>query len=353
MRPGQRPPVAGVLAACLTAACLLAACTESAPPTPAGHPPGGGATGSLSGRSSSLSGSAGLGTGARQAAPVPSSLPAPPAPPALPSPSPLVPIASVPMTGEGQWQPAGDPLRNGYGLYTTQLRPADGYPAAGIAWIDPAVTRTVLYAGSSEPSGTWTAQGSVAPPDQTTLLAAFNAGFRIYAYSTGWYDQGQAAVPLVDGAASLVIYSDGSATVADWGRDATPGPNVVAVRQNLKLLVDHGAPVPDLSSYSNWGAVLGGGVSTWRSGLGVTAAGDLVYVAGPELGPAFLANLLVAAGSVRAMELDINPEWVSFAAFTHNTGTGVTGTNLLGGMHFGPSHYLQGSARDFFAIFAR
>jgi hypothetical protein len=102
--------------------------------------------------------------------------------------------------------------------------------------------------------------------------------------------------------------------------------------------------------------VLGGGAITWRSGIGVTAAGDLVYAGGPYLDPAALARLLVAARSVRAMELDINPEWVSFSMFAHAGGVAgqgiVGGTNLLAGMYFQPGHYLQPFSRDFFAVFA-
>jgi hypothetical protein len=39
--------------------------------------------------------------------------------------------------------------------------------------------------------------------------------------------------PLRVGAASLVIYKDGSAIVGEWGCDARLTPNVVAIRQNL------------------------------------------------------------------------------------------------------------------------
>ena len=76
-----------------------------------------------------------------------------------------------------------------------------------------------------------------------------------------------------------------------------------------------------------------------------------------HLDPALLARLLVAGGAVRAMELDINPEWVSFSTFAHAGGTAggglVTGANLLSGMYFPPGHYLQPFSRDFFAVFAR
>ena len=132
---------------------------------------------------------------------------------------------------------------------------------------------------------------------------------------------------------------------------------MAAVRQNLTLLVDHGIAAPTVGAPSQWGAVLGGGAYTWRSGVGVTAAGDLVYAGGADLDPAGLARLLIAAGAVRAMELDINPQWVSFATFAHAdgiAGAGVIGAaNLLASMYFGPGHYLQPFSRDFFAVFAR
>jgi hypothetical protein len=189
------------------------------------------------------------------------------------------------------------------------------------------------------------------------LLAAFNSGFKLYSYNTGWYEQGRTAIALQPGAASLVIFANGTATVADWGRDVGMAPNVVAVRQNLSLLVDHSVPVASATEPYAWGAVLGGGAYTWRSGVGATSAGDLVYVCGPDLDPANLARLLVAAGSIRAMELDINPEWVSFSTFIHAGGKAggelLGGNNLLADMYFSPSHYLQPFSRDFFAVFAR
>ncbi len=244
-------------------------------------------------------------------------------------------------------------MPGGYTIYTTQLRPAAGYPPAGIAWIDTAATRLALYAGTSEPYGTWPQQGYVTAVQQPGLLAAFNSGFKIYSYRTGWYDQGRTAVPLLAGAASLVIYVDGTATVGSWGRDVTFGPTVEAVRQNLTLLVDNATPAPSVAVVGAWGATLGGVSHTWRSAVGVTRSGDLIYVAGPLLDPSLLARLLIAAGAVRAMELDINPEWVSFATYTHNGAAISGGSDLLSGMFFAPNHYLQPASRDFFAVFTR
>ena len=188
---------------------------------------------------------------------------------------------------------------------------------------------------------------------QPGLLAAFNSGFKIYAYHAGWYEQGRAAMPLQTGAASLVIFSDGTATVGEWGRDVSLSPNVEAVRQNLTLLVDNATPAANVGVAGDWGATLHGINQNWRSGLGVTAAGDIVYVAGPLLDAPLLARLLIAAGAVRAMELDINPEWVSFATYTHNGSAISGGTDLLPGMYFQPAHFLSPTSRDFFAVFAR
>jgi hypothetical protein len=143
-----------------------------------------------------------------------------------------------------------------------------------------------------------------------------------------------------------VIRVDGSATVGLWGRDVSLTPDVVSVRQNLGLLVDHAA---NLSATASWGATLGHVTYTWRSGLGVDAAGNLLYAAGPGLDAFSLAQVLIQAGAVRAMERDINPAFVGFAFYTPFGG----GTDLVSGMAYSPGHWLSGSARDFIAIFVR
>jgi hypothetical protein len=266
----------------------------------------------------------------------------------------LTPLATPLLAGEGIWRAdPGSAVAGGHAIYTAQLRPSSGSPEAGIAWIDRAATRLALYAGTGEPYGSWPQQGYVGAAQQPNLLAAFNSGFKIYSYRTGWYDQNRAAMPLQPGAASLVIFTNGTATVGAWGHDVTLTPAVEAVRQNLTLLVDNSAPAPSATVTGAWGATLGGVTNTWRSGVGVTRSGDLVYVGGPLLDASQLAHLLIAAGSVRAMELDINPEWVSFATYTHSGPSITAEANLVAGMYFSPGHYLNVASRDFFAVFSR
>src|ERR1035441_6858952 len=91
-------------------------------------------------------------------------------------------------------------------------------------------------------------------------------------------------------------------------------PDVVGVRQNLRLVVQNGV-VPssvDSNVESNWGATLGGGYYVWRSGIGITKDGRVVYVYGSALNAQDLGLLLQRAGAVEGMQMDINPAWMKF-----------------------------------------
>ena len=54
------------------------------------------------------------------------------------------------------------------------------------------------------------------PAQAATLVAAFNGGFMMPAAGGGYYTQGRAIDPLWWGAASLVIYANGSVDVGAW-----------------------------------------------------------------------------------------------------------------------------------------
>jgi hypothetical protein len=129
------------------------------------------------------------------------------------------------------------------------------------------------------------------------------------------------------------------------------------VRQNLVLLVDNGQLNPELreDDTTAFGATLGNNVYVWRSGVGVTADGAIVYAGGPAMSVLALARTLQAAGAVRAMEMDINTDWVSAFTYAPNTtvpGNPIEGVKLLDGMTHDGSQYLQPNSRDFFAFTA-
>ena len=87
---------------------------------------------------------------------------------------------------------------------------------------------------------------------------------------------------------------------------------------------------------------MGGGYVVPRSGAGVTADGALVYVAGPALTARSSAESLQRAGAVRAMTLDINPEWVTFNFYVHAAGqpAEIGGTKLYLEMQRPADRYL-------------
>ena len=101
-----------------------------------------------------------------------------------------------------------------------------------------------------------------------------------------------------------------------------------------------------------WGATLGANTVVARSGIGVTATGALVYVAGPALTARSLAESLQRAGAVRAMTLDINPEWVTFNFFEHGPTGKITCRKLYPRMQRPAARYLGPTreSRDFFAV---
>ena len=277
-------------------------------------------------------------------------------------PRPLSPYPGPALAGQGVWSPVGRLVDGRPVIYETTLQPPqDPGTVAGVAWMDTKLLRPVLYSGSLSPGGygwkyTAPVQGSAAQ----ALVAAFNGGFQFPSTDGGYFSEGKMVFPLRVGAASLVIYKNGAAKIGEWGRDARMTPNVVAVRQNLNLLVDYGQAVAGLDPNDiwTWGPTLGGTPNVWRSALGETASGAFVYVAGPSLTVLDLASLLVRAGAVRAMELDINPYWTVFATYSPPTPTAAAspqnGADLLPGMVGTPSRFFDPAwNRDFIAMLAR
>jgi hypothetical protein len=291
------------------------------------------------------------------------------APVPLPTPEALIPLTSPAPIGEGGWTAVGRRVNGTPAVYETTLVPPGGSQAAGIAWMDTHLLSAQLYSGSKSPGGgPYQFTAPIEPAQAATLVAAFNGGFMMIAAQGGYYTEGRTVVPLIAGAASLVIYANGSVTVGAWGTDVSMASDVVAVRQNLIPLVANGQPTAQAASpdWQAWGATCGatscsaavaGIENQWRSGAGVTAAGALVYCAGPDLTPLQLAQVLVRAGVIRGMELDINPNWPVFATYNPSTSNGPAtpsnGSSLQpSGMQTAATFFDPAWARDFITMSA-
>lgn len=269
---------------------------------------------------------------------LPAQTPPPPTPPAVAQPAVAQPGGSV------AWRPEG---RTVAGRSVVHRGNSGGVE---VAWLDPRFLRLAFVPGTGDPGGPWSGGGQVAPELQGILVAAFNGGFQTKDTRGGWYTDGRILKGLVPGEASIVIYRDGHIAVGEWERDVNLTPDVVSVRQNLPLLVDGGTPVPAADNPSAWGGSVAG-VATARAGVGVDANGGVV-VAQARVSPRGLADALVAAGAGRAMQLDINPDWVAFVLYDRNPDGSIRGTRVMG--TGGPSSlYLTPYSRDFFAVYIK
>ncbi|HET9254124.1 MAG TPA: hypothetical protein VFO16_02845 [Pseudonocardiaceae bacterium] len=273
-------------------------------------------------------------------------------------PAPLRPPPGLePLPGEGEWETVVT-VRGRPAVRVAHVRPDREHTSflVGVMWMDPNLVRGRLHPGFQDPGGTGLAGTSLSPAEQRTVVAVFNGGFRLNGASHGgYYSDGHTARPLVDGAASLVLHTDGSASVGAWNREVRMGPDVVSVRQNLVPLVDDGQvnPTCQTGGTAQWGSTVGQAAFIHRSGFGVTANGGEVYVGGPALSVCNLGLILQASGVVRGMELDINPHWVSGTYF-HPTPDGPPqGFRLFPGEQVAPEHYLSPSSRDWYAFYAR
>src|SRR3954470_882583 len=256
-----------------------------------------------------------------------------PAPAADPAPGP---------GGSVAWSPTGRQALGRSVLYTGS---ANG---AFVAWMDPQLTRIAVVPGTGDPLGSpW--GGQVAPDQQPFLVSSFNGGFKWGDFDGGVMAFGSSYRSPVAGEASFIVYADGTYTVGAWGRDNDPAKQVVGMRQNLGMLVDGGAPTAAASNPGAWGASVAG-VATARGGVGVDANGALLW-AGGRVSPIDLANALVAAGAVRAMEMDINPDWVNFNSYDVGADNVAHGNGLFGAT--GTDRYLHPDGRDFIAMFVR
>lgn len=230
---------------------------------------------------------------------------------------PIPPVAGgPPILHEGVWQPVV--VRDGVPVvHLAYLRPDSQHTSylTAVMLFDHRRTRLQLHPGYEDPGEV----KSFGVPDRITkqmypsVVAAFPGGFKVSDARGGFYLNGHTVGRLQADSASLVTYEDGRVDIGRWGSQVTMLPHVTSVRQNLKLLVDGGKVTPSAEAAvkSNWGATLDGVHFVWRTGVGVRRDGDVVFAVGDSLSAKTLAHVLHAAGAVRAMQLDINPDWAA------------------------------------------
>ena len=274
----------------------------------------------------------------------------------------IPPMVTPAIDGEGTWivQAAAPPPYDYLPLAAkTFMRPDPSHPYALVTLLqfDNRFIALHMVAGTSQPGGPVGIPGPGVIPatDQNNhaLLAAFNGGFKYDDGQYGMEANGTLYVPPQDGAATIAVTKKGQIILGTWGVDPRLNSNnrdLVMWRQNASLLIDKGSINPLTQDGSAWGGTILNSAYTWRSGIGITAQGTLLYTAGNSLTAHTLAVALKAAGAVTAMQTDINPYWVRAFLYNRNSQGTLTITKLNPDMYGSGTEYLYGTARDFFYV---
>jgi len=272
-------------------------------------------------------------------------------------PPPIKPVFAHPLPGEGIWKPTGPSIAGSPPVLVTTFRPEAEYPEllAYVAWFDHTRTAIGYYPGRYEPPNAAVRGPFKVPYSQRwRLLATFNGGFTYEDGENGSNVNGHVNEPLKDGKATLLGYRDGRVEIVKWSGGPNAGPEVAWARQSLAPIVWNGRLNPELNEDPNspeWGFTLGGVTRVWRTGVGIDRRGNLIFVGAEGQTVISIAKILQHIGAVRAMELDINPDWHTLITYSHHT-------RFIPRMvepqpNQSPDRYLVTDDRDFFAVYNR
>jgi hypothetical protein len=270
-------------------------------------------------------------------------------PPRLTSPLPY-------QAGEGFWYPTKIKVNGATAVYVARVRPDKIHSSvySAIAWFDPHLLAFMQVPGTQLPEGNFDhGNGRVPANLRTFYMAAFADGYKMDQSQGGYVNKGIVVKKLVDGKATLLTYPNGNIDVVKWN-SAMPAVGFTTARQNLDMMVENGKSTVVNEDQAKWGQVWYGTGSghnyVWRSGIGIRSDGTVVYVQSAALSAGTLADLLVRAGAVRAMALDMNEAFANGDLYgpyrPSNLAINPENKNAT-------NKFWKRSTRDFVAVFSK
>ena len=265
-----------------------------------------------------------------------------------------------PLPQENVWQP----IENTLFPHTTVLArtfvrpdPTRSYAIVSLVKMNMKNLSLGLQAGTYYPGGPYHAFGPGYIPrtiqQSNLLVAAFNGGFMAKDGQYGMVVGNKTYVPLRKGIATLLIFANGEVKLIHYQGEQLP-QKVLAARQNGAFLIHDGSISPYIESTPDtWGRTTTNSIYTWRSGIGITKNGNLIYAVGNSLIPNTLATALKDAGAVEAMQLDINPYWVRYILYDSLGNGAYKYFPLLNDMQNGGYAYLHSYNKDFFYVYKK
>jgi hypothetical protein len=293
-----------------------------------------------------------------------SAISTPPSNPATPTSSGWV-LSPVPplgdLEGEGIWTPYIQDASGNTVAYRTFLQPDPKRPFVVVAIVafDLAKTHLNYVIGTKEPEVKINPKplGIIPARDRQPgkLLATFNGGYKTVNGHFGiMYDNSVLLKP-IDKMGTVALYKDGNIQIGEWGTDIKYTKDMVSFRQNCPLMVHNGEVNPLVydNSVNMWGGTISGFTVDYRSGLGISQDGKvLYYFAGQGTTMPDLSISMQKAGAYQAMQLDINSYYVLFTSIKFVNGKFQAYPLLPKGMKSNVDRYLGSYTGDFFYITA-
>ena len=264
------------------------------------------------------------------------------------------------MPGEGVWSieglPGGD-KKKGPLMARAYIRPDEKRPYAvvNLLYLDLARAEVRPVAGTIHPISTTGIKGPGAIPEdddtRSRLLCGFAGGFQAVHGGYGMMVDGDVYIPALPAIATACFFADGSMKIGVWGKETADSPSLVSYRQNLPPLILDGKYN---SSNTFWGYTpkVMQSAYTWRTGMGLTREGKLIYAAGNPVIAETLAKAMIAAGVITGMQLDMNISNVMCEIYSVEKPAGgkpgVKPALFCKGLILKEGMYLQPQTRDFF-----
>jgi hypothetical protein len=249
----------------------------------------------------------------------------------------------------------------------TFVRPDDQRPDSRVILVamDMRQLELGMEAGTEDPKPLLGTHGPGRLPRDPQVLgrvvAAFNGAFKTEHGNYGMMVNKKVLLPPVPQAATVVSLADGRTVFGNWGNTDDIGglegiadDDILSFRQNLDPLLDEGRVNP--THRGLWGYTLpGSGTQTERSGVCVTASGQMIYAWGDDVSATAVGKAMQSAGCTYGLHLDMNPHHTGFLFTTIRDlkSHDYNSEALTPLMEMSTDRYLNYAPKDFFYVMVR
>jgi hypothetical protein len=273
--------------------------------------------------------------------------------------------------GDGQWVAIAvrDVPSEAPHMYKTLLHPDKNRSWAEVFVVAMDIRRIDLHLvpGTKEPIATEEAALTVARPgvipehDHSTVLAAFNGGFKTEHGKYGMRVGDVTYIAPRNDVCALALYKDDSMRVGSWANLAASEPDMAFWRQTPACMYEGGELHPNLraGAEKKWGSTLDGETVIRRSAIGVDAEGTTLYMAISNHTTALaIADGMHHAGAASIAQLDVNFSYPKFVLYETKTAPDAVDATpvrqavaLADGFEYSSDEFIrQPARRDFFYI---